>query len=152
MAAASLHVFLDPEGNPALREGPEETTVVPVFTMTPELRKTDLPPHRYTSVIDLLGSLPDGQQLMYLSPTSPVTMVVPADALLQAARAAEPETAWETAEDSPAPRPATVGSEPVGAESLTAREPDEAPDSSPDTALSDGSELQGTSEADSGVC
>jgi hypothetical protein len=134
MAAASLHVFLDQEGNPALREGPEETTVVPVFTMTPDLRKTDLPPHRHTPVIDLLGSLTEGQQLMYLSPTSPVTMVVPTDALLQAARTTGPETVWEADEDSPGLRPPTVGSEPFGTEGPTARKTDEASTPSSDTA------------------
>jgi hypothetical protein len=134
MAAASLYVFLDPEGNPALREGPEETTVVPVFTMTADLRKTDLPPHRHTSVVDLAGSLTEGQQLMYLSPTSPVTMVVPVDALLQAARTAGSETLWEADGDSPAFRPPTVGSEPFGTAGPTVREADGASDPVPDTA------------------
>ncbi|MEU9386471.1 type VII secretion system-associated protein [Streptomyces sp. NPDC048279] len=85
LVGAVLHVFVDQEGDPVLREGPEGSTVVPVFTMTAALQETELPPHRSVSVVELIAGIEEGRQLMYLSPTSPVQMVLPYKALRAAA-------------------------------------------------------------------
>ncbi|MER8223577.1 type VII secretion system-associated protein [Streptomyces sp. NPDC094143] len=83
LAAARIEVFLDAEGRPRRSEGPDGDAVVTVFSPTPELREADLPPHRPTTVPELLAELREGEQVLYLSPTSPVSVAVPADVLRQ---------------------------------------------------------------------
>ncbi|MGW3151747.1 type VII secretion system-associated protein [Streptomyces sp. NPDC001177] len=83
LATAHLQVFLDDEGKAARSEMSDGNTAIAVFTMAPSLQDADLPPHRHATVPELIDELQDDEQLLYLSPTSPVSIAVPSEVLRQ---------------------------------------------------------------------
>ncbi|MFJ7078540.1 type VII secretion system-associated protein [Streptomyces sp. NPDC098781] len=80
-----LNVFLDSEGQPDFEEQPDGTTVLPVSTLA-AMDNTELPPNRTSSLMGLIDSLNEDQRLLYLSPTSPASMIVTPDDIRRAAR------------------------------------------------------------------
>ncbi|MFF3249318.1 type VII secretion system-associated protein [Streptomyces sp. NPDC002870] len=111
LVTAHLEVFLDDGGRPSRSEGPEGTTAIPVFTLTPSLADADLPPHRHIAVPELIEELEDGEEVLYLSPTSPVSAAVPPDVLRRILAEDESgqagESGGEAAEAVPEPVPGT---------------------------------------------
>ncbi|HEY5833947.1 type VII secretion system-associated protein [Streptomyces sp.] len=85
LALAELVVLLGPDGEPAVTTAPDDTPAVAVFTGSPDLDDVEPPDHETMSAADLLSRLPeDTDQLLYLSPTAPVSMAVAVSDLREA--------------------------------------------------------------------
>lgn len=100
-----IAVVVEPDGAPRVGPAPDGTQAIPVFTMPPDDDGNGgdgngdgdgggsddgpgLPPHRVTSVTELLD-LAEDTPLLYLSPTAPVTMTIDIEMLRAAVEGRE---------------------------------------------------------------
>lgn len=91
LAASDIAVLLGADGTPRVATTPDGTIAVPVTTPASDDRAAELPAHSVvsaTGLLDLLDRRPESTELLYLSPTAPVSLVVEAAALRHAVRRA----------------------------------------------------------------
>jgi hypothetical protein len=81
LADDELAVCLDDEGEFAVTEAPDGTSVVSVFTVAPQLDAQRLPPYALMSPADFLDRLPEGKEVLFLSSSAPVGQLITASAL-----------------------------------------------------------------------
>ncbi|MFF3400155.1 type VII secretion system-associated protein [Streptomyces sp. NPDC002659] len=89
LAASDVAVLLGADGAPRVTTTPEGTFAVPVTSYAPDGRSGELPAHvvvRAAELLELLDGRAESGELLYLSPTAPVSMVVEAAALREAVR------------------------------------------------------------------
>ncbi|MET9506781.1 type VII secretion system-associated protein [Streptomyces sp. NPDC006622] len=103
--APHIAVMVEPDGTPRVGPAPDGTQAIPVFTMPLDDDgngsdgngegdddgaddRPGLPPHRVTSVTELLDVAGD-TPLLYLSPTAPVTMTIDTETLRAAVEGRE---------------------------------------------------------------
>jgi hypothetical protein len=106
LADTEVAVCVDGSGAPAVTEAPDGTSAVPVFSPSPRLEADALPPHEVMPVTDLLGRLPDGSEVLFLSSSAPVAQLVTGEALRAAVSALDRAAEGEEDGAPAAPRPA----------------------------------------------
>ncbi|MEK8171951.1 hypothetical protein NKH77_29010 [Streptomyces sp. M19] len=79
--AGEVAVCVGEDGRPVLTETPEGTRAVSVFTASPRLDADRLPPHVMMPVPELLDQVPRERDLVFLSSSAPVALLVPVDGL-----------------------------------------------------------------------
>ncbi|MCC8338958.1 type VII secretion system-associated protein [Streptomyces sp. R1] len=109
IATSQVMVFVDEDGRPGVVQAPDGSDVVAVSADSVLVDETENP-HTQMSVADLLEQTGEAYDLYYLSPSAPVSIVVPAETLLDAL--AELNGAPRPALD-PAPAPVVAASEDV---------------------------------------
>lgn len=79
--AGAVAVCVAEDGEPAWTRAPGGSHAVPVFTLPPGASADRLPAHVTMTLPGLLGLLPSGHDVMYLSSSAPAALLVPADEL-----------------------------------------------------------------------
>jgi hypothetical protein len=92
--AAAVAVCVTEDGEPAWTRVPGGTHAVPVFPESPRAPADRLPAHVMMTLPELLGRLPPGRDVMFLSPSAPAALLVRADEL---------RARWEETTGGPAP-------------------------------------------------
>ncbi|MBO8195372.1 type VII secretion system-associated protein [Streptomyces oryzae] len=81
LADADVAVCVDDEGRPSVSETPEGVSAVAVFSASPDLPPDELPPHEVMPMPGLLEQLADDQEVLFLSSSAPVALLIDKDAL-----------------------------------------------------------------------
>ncbi|MFJ7084035.1 type VII secretion system-associated protein [Streptomyces griseus] len=99
--AAAVAVCVSDDGEPAWTRLPGGGHALPVFPESPQAPPDRLPPHVMMTLPELLGRLPPGREIMFLSASAPATLIIRADEL----RARWEETASSSARTGASPAP-----------------------------------------------
>jgi hypothetical protein len=86
---ADVAVCVDAEGRPSVDETPEGVHAVAVFSTSPDLEGVELPLHEVMPMPDLLKQLADDQEVLFLSSSAPVALLIDKRALRAASEGGE---------------------------------------------------------------
>ncbi|OON76207.1 type VII secretion system-associated protein [Streptomyces tsukubensis] len=81
LVGAEIAVCLDDEGKPSVTETPDGVSAVAVFANAPDLDADQLPPHEMMRVRDLLEKLRAEEEVLFLSSSAPVALLIEKSAL-----------------------------------------------------------------------
>jgi hypothetical protein len=98
LADADVAVCVDDEGQPAVTETPEGVSAVAVFSTSPDLEQDKLPPHEVMPMPGLLERLRDDEEVLFLSSSAPVALLIEKSALRTAPEGTERSRAGRRAE------------------------------------------------------
>ncbi|MGW8378541.1 type VII secretion system-associated protein [Streptomyces sp. ODS28] len=93
LADAEIAVCVDDEGNPSVTETPEGVPAVAVFSAAPGMDMDELPPHRMMPMPALVERLRGQEQVLFLSSSAPVALLIDKDELRPAPDDAAPDDA-----------------------------------------------------------
>ncbi|MEV6170813.1 type VII secretion system-associated protein [Streptomyces sp. NPDC051954] len=86
LADAEVAVCVDDEGRPSVDETPEGAQAVAVFSASSGLEADQLPRHDVMPMTDLLERLGDDEEVLFLSSSAPVALLIGKGALRAASR------------------------------------------------------------------
>ncbi|MGW7487213.1 type VII secretion system-associated protein [Streptomyces sp. NPDC054786] len=81
LADADVAVCVDDEGEPAVDQTPEGVPAVAIFSTSPDLEADNLPLHEVMPMQGLLERLGDDEEVLFLSSSAPVALLIKRDAL-----------------------------------------------------------------------